>query len=186
MKSLYILSIFIAISTGLSAQTTLNLAPIVGTLNEAIAKSIATEESEKEESVETTVKEIKKKPKADQLIEDARSWLGVRYVYGGTSRRGVDCSAFVQNVYRTNSLTVPRVAWQQAQKGKMISSRSKLKKGDLVFFKRKGRVSHVGIVTEIKKGVPYFIHASSSRGIMISSLNNSYWSPLFCYGKRIL
>lgn len=109
------------------------------------------------------------------------SWAGVPYRYGGTSRHGIDCSAFVkQAVSATEGVHLPRTTLAQARDGRRIG-RSQLRIGDLVFF-RIGRGHHVGIYM----GNDRFMHASSSIGVTISSLDNHYWQRHFWQARRLL
>ena len=104
------------------------------------------------------------------------------------TRRGIDCSAFVLSVFgAATGMTLPRVAASQAQEGEKVE-KSNLQKGDLVFFSQgRGRISHVGIVENVtEEGDVKFIHAATSRGVMISSLNDSYWGPKYRFAKRII
>lgn len=123
----------------------------------------------------------------DNLMAEAESYLGTPYRYGGTTRRGIDCSAFVLSVFgATLGMNLPRVAASQALEGERIS-REEMKKGDLVFFSRGGRISHVGIVHNIdENGEVHFIHSSTSKGVIISPLSDSYWGPKFRFAKRIV
>lgn len=125
--------------------------------------------------------------KIDDLLAEAQTYLGTPYRYGGTTRSGIDCSAFVLSVFGTTGMTLPRVAAAQAQEGERVEKEN-LQKGDLVFFSQGGsRISHVGIVENVEEdGKVKFIHAATSRGVMISSLNDSYWGPKFRFAKRIL
>ena len=120
-------------------------------------------------------------------LKEAETYLGTPYRFGGSTRSGIDCSAFVLNVYEeTTGLELPRVAAEQAELGERVE-RQQLQKGDLVFFAHSRRISHVGIVQEVTpEGEIKFIHAATSRGVMISSLNDSYWGPKFRFAKRIL
>jgi len=125
----------------------------------------------------------------DELIGYAYSYLGTPYRYGGATRRGIDCSAFVRSVYReVTDIKLPRTSANQAIEGEKIS-KSDLKRGDLVFFANstRGRISHVGIVENVSdSGEVKFIHAARSKGVMVSSLKNSYWGKRFRYAKRIV
>ena len=123
----------------------------------------------------------------DGILNEAVTYLGTPYRLGGTTRSGIDCSAFVLNVYEESTgLELPRVAAEQAELGERVD-RQQLQKGDLVFFAHSRRISHVGIVQEVTpEGEIKFIHAATSRGVMISSLNDSYWGPKFRFAKRIL
>lgn len=118
----------------------------------------------------------------DSLLSSARSYLGVPYKLGGTTRSGIDCSAFTQIVFKENGTSIPRTTGQQYNIGKAVA-KSNLQNGDLVFFNTMGRgVSHVGIYI----GNNNFIHASTSRGVMISSINDPYyWGSRYLGAKRV-
>ena len=101
-------------------------------------------------------------------------WLGTRYRLGGTTKDGIDCSAFVQILYITQfGINIPRTAREQYDVTQRIS-RTDLKEGDLVFFNTQGGVSHVGMYLQNNK----FVHASSS-GVTISDLFDPYWERRF-------
>ncbi len=125
--------------------------------------------------------------KAYSVIEEAKTYLGTPYRFGGTTRRGIDCSAFTQSVFRVHDINLPRVARLQAHEGITVS-KSELQKGDLLFFVTRGRyISHVGIVESIDPdGEIKFIHASSSQGVTISSLSSAYWANRYRYAKRVI
>lgn len=115
------------------------------------------------------------------LAQHAR-WVGTPYRLGGTSRGGVDCSALVQNVFEeTFRLSLPRTTGEQVNQGRPVA-RDELAPGDLVFFRPPGTYRHVGIYV----GEGRFLHASSSRGVMISTLDNSYWRRHFWQARRAL
>lgn len=117
------------------------------------------------------------------LYNFINEWYGTRYVYGGTTKRGVDCSSFVQKLIRaTFNVTMQRTAANQKRTTNYVQ-RDQLQEGDLVFFKIKvHRISHVGVYLQNNR----FVHASSSRGVMISSLNSSYWSRYYAGGGRVI
>jgi cell wall-associated NlpC family hydrolase len=110
-------------------------------------------------------------------------WYGTRYRMGGTSKSGVDCSAFVQNLYQyVFGLNLLRTAWMQFESSKYISNINDLKEGDLVFFRIKSsRITHVGVYLKNN----FFVHSASSKGVSIASLTNDYWSRYFAGGGRI-
>jgi cell wall-associated NlpC family hydrolase len=131
---------------------------------------------------------IKHSNTIDNILSEAESYLGTPYRYGGTSRSGIDCSAFVLSVFGAAAgMDLPRVAAQQSQEGDSVD-RTDLKKGDLVFFSHGGRrISHVGIVEEVTEdGQIKFIHAATSKGVMVSSLDDNYWGPKFRFAKRVV
>lgn len=111
------------------------------------------------------------------------SWLGTPYRYGGTTREGIDCSAFTQTIMQSVAgITIPRTSKEQFKVGKWVNL-AELQPGDLVFFNTSGRgVSHVGIMIEGHQ----FAHASVSRGVTISSLNQSYYRSRLMGARRII
>lgn len=131
---------------------------------------------------------IKHEKSIDNILNEASTYLGTPYRYGGTTRSGIDCSAFVLSVFGSAlGMDLPRVAASQAQEGDAVD-KTELKRGDLVFFSHgRGRISHVGIVEEVTaEGEIKFIHAATSRGVMVSSLNDKYWGPKYRFAKRIV
>ncbi len=110
------------------------------------------------------------------------SWLGVPYRYGGNDRSGIDCSAFVGVVMReVYGKNLHRTANDMLQDVKLVS-KTQLKEGDLLFFTNsKGKVSHVGIY--LKEGL--FAHSSTSAGVCVSRLSDTYWTNHFYRGGRV-
>ena len=120
-------------------------------------------------------------PVIQALYSQYNQWRGVRYREGGLSKQGVDCSGYVHLTFKnTFKKRIPRSTELLASSGKQVSS-NKLKPGDLVFFKTGWKKRHVGIYLEKGK----FMHASSSRGVMISKLNNPYWSEAYWMSRRL-
>jgi len=122
------------------------------------------------------------------ILSEAESYLGVPYRYGGTSRSGIDCSAFVQRVFEIFDQDLPRISSAQAKEGHPVS-KDELRAGDLIFFATNGgsRVSHVGIVHNVSdQGDVEFIHASTSKGVIVSPLSDAYWSKRYLYAKRLI
>ena len=102
-------------------------------------------------------------------------WRGVRYRWGGLSKAGVDCSGFVYLTFRDLfGIVLPRTAYRQSTAGHTIEQRH-LQAGDLVFFRIGRRQYHVGIYYRNRR----FLHVSSHKGVIISSLDNRYWSPRY-------
>ena len=117
-----------------------------------------------------------------KILKTAAQYKGVPYVFGGTTPNGFDCSGYVQYVFAKNGIRLTRTADTQALEGKFVSKKS-LKPGDLVFFTTyEPGASHVGIYA----GNNQFWIATSSRGIMLSNLNDSYWGPRYYTARRIL
>ena len=117
----------------------------------------------------------------NELLKSFENWKGTRYSWGGDSKNGIDCSALTRRVYReVFEFELPRVSVDQAQKGVHIS-RAELRPGDILFFRPENRVNH----TAVYVGNSLFINASSSQGVVLSSLENNYWGRYFKYGVRI-
>lgn len=122
-----------------------------------------------------------------KLLQDAEKYLGSPYRYGGNTPSGFDCSGFTTKVFSENNYKLPRRSEDQGKVGVRVSV-SKVKPGDLLFFATSGgsRISHVGIVHDIgNDGEIRFIHASTSKGVIISSLNEKYWNKAYLYAQSI-
>lgn len=117
------------------------------------------------------------------LLQRALALLGTPYRWGGTSTNGFDCSGMVGYVFKTAlGIELPRVSREMATSGQLISKRSELSPGDLVFFGPRGRVNHVGIYV----GEGRFVHAPrTGKDVMISSLDGGYWGGKFLQARRV-
>ena len=103
------------------------------------------------------------------------------------TKNGIDCSALMLKAYDNIDFDLPRTSFAQSKIGKKIK-KTKALPGDLVFFKtsRRNRVTHVGLITENNNGEIKFIHASSSKGVIESSLEENYYKKTYVKIKRIL
>jgi cell wall-associated NlpC family hydrolase len=117
----------------------------------------------------------------NSLLEHIDEWYGTRYRYGGTTKSGIDCSAFVQAIYLSAfAVALPRTARDQYRNSRIVSA-TEIKTGDLVFFNTTGGISHVGIYLQNNK----FIHASTSYGVTISDMFDPYYLRRFIGVGRI-
>jgi cell wall-associated NlpC family hydrolase len=117
-----------------------------------------------------------------RLRQEVAQWQGVPYRLGGRHMRGIDCSAFVQNVLvGLFGLYLPRSTAEQARFGRRIE-RDELLPGDLVFFRIGRRTRHVGIYL----GQGEFAHASQSQGVVVSRLDDPYWARRYWMARRVL
>ena len=116
------------------------------------------------------------------LFSEYEKWKGTPYRLGGVSMNGVDCSSFIQQVYYDGfGLRIPRTTIKQLKVGYEIDKQD-LRAGDMIFFKTGYNVRHVGIIIENGK----FMHASTSKGVMISSINNPYWKDKYYKSIKVL
>jgi lipoprotein Spr len=115
------------------------------------------------------------------LLSQYTKWKGTHYRWGGTSHKGVDCSALMQHIFSESLHTdLPRSTFQQIKNGQRVD-KAALKAGDLVFFKTRPGVRHVGVYL----GNAQFMHASSSQGVTISSLSSEYWDSHYETARRL-
>lgn len=130
----------------------------------------------------TTAIDLQKTAQVKQnLLAQYRSWEGTPYQLGGTTRRGIDCSGFVQRTYAEKlGYSLPRTTSEQLKAGKYVDIKN-LQPGDIVFFKTGLKTRHNGIYL----GNNQFMHASSSQGVTISSLKNSYWYKTYWTAIRV-
>ncbi len=120
----------------------------------------------------------------DQLESQHRLWRGTPYRLGGYDKNGIDCSGFVAKTFdQLFNTQLPRTTTAQSKKGKKVKLKD-LKAGDLVFFKiaNRGKLRHVGIYLSNNQ----FLHASTSKGVIISNLNNKYWQDSFWKAVRVV
>ncbi len=127
--------------------------------------------------------------KSNAVIQTARTYTGVPYKYGGTTRVGMDCSALLLHSFKSVNVKLPRVSADQAKTGAKVKLND-LKPGDMLFFatgKKKNQITHAGIVTSVKsKKEVRFIHASTSLGVTESNLFSDYYIKRFKRARRVL
>lgn len=116
-----------------------------------------------------------------QLYAQYSEWKGTRHEMGGLSKKGIDCSGFIFVTYKSKlGIEIPRSTALQSKLGKNISKK-KLRAGDLVFFKTSESENHAGMYIEDGK----FLHVSSSKGVIISDLDNVYWNEKYWMARRL-
>lgn len=125
---------------------------------------------------------------AGVVIQNAEAYNGVKYKYGGVTKKGMDCSGLMQTAFNEAGIKIPRTTRDQSTYGDWIDLKT-VKKGDLLFFatkKNSRNITHVGMVTEARVGYVKFIHASSSKGVIHSLLSERYWYLAFVQARRYL
>lgn len=149
-------------------------------------KSKSVSKPKKEKDTHTYSSSSYGSPQVSSVLSEAKRYLGTPYKYGGTTKSGLDCSGLVINAFDAVGMKMPRISRDQANQGKEIRLRE-VKEGDLVFFKTSGsNISHVGIVENVKNGEVFFIHSSTSKGVIVSSLEETYWNKRFVKATRVL
>jgi cell wall-associated NlpC family hydrolase len=151
-------------------------------------KTVTVEPSDEKVAEVNTFKSGTSNPKADSVISTAMKYTGVRYKFGGTTKKGMDCSGLIYVALLDNEINFPRVSHRMADQGKRVLVEM-VERGDLLFFRtKKGgkRINHVGLVVNVQENEIKFIHATSSRGVIVSSLREGYWNQSFVKATRIL
>lgn len=122
------------------------------------------------------------------VVDNARSYDGVNYRYGGTTHKGMDCSGLVWVAFKKEDIILPRISRHMAKKGRAIALKE-VKKGDLLFFqtdKNRNVINHVGLVITRSSGSIEFIHSTTGNGVITSTLTEPYWHNAFKQARRIL
>ncbi len=122
-----------------------------------------------------------------RVSENARAFVGTKYQYGGTTKKGMDCSGLIYTAFLEENIPFPRTSGDMARLGKKIPLQQ-VNVGDLLFFrtnKKKRSVNHVGLVVETTINEIFFIHSTTSRGVIISSLEQNYWKDSFAMARRV-
>ena len=184
-------------SIGKSVQTNSDTAKIATgvTTAQAAEKNVAntsakTVEKQAEKKTEKAIakktaptqKQTKRTAKPTNLEKYAKEWLGAKYVYGAAGKKKTDCSGYVMQVYKGfYGIPLDHSAQHIYDDGRGYSiRRSKLQEGDLVFFGNFWKISHVGIYLKGNR----FIHASTSKGVVITSMDDNYWSSKYKGARR--
>jgi cell wall-associated NlpC family hydrolase len=124
---------------------------------------------------------------AEKIIDDATSKIGSPYRFGGTTNAGYDCSGLVFTSFKKYDLSLPRTSKEMAKEGKIIT-KSNAQKGDLIFFKTGGssQINHVGLIVDVNRDDIKFVHSSTKKGVIISSITEDYYRKSFAQINRIL
>ncbi|MGJ8548710.1 C40 family peptidase [Winogradskyella wichelsiae] len=131
---------------------------------------------------------VKTSSEAKSIVKYAQTFDGTRYKYGGTTKKGMDCSGLIYTSYKKYDVSLPRSTSGLKTTGDWVDVKE-VNVGDLLFFatsKNSRKVNHVGIVTNVRTGNVEFLHASTSRGVMTSSLADKYWYFAFVQARRVL
>ncbi|MEP7095913.1 MAG: C40 family peptidase [Flavobacterium sp.] len=134
-------------------------------------------------------REVRREAKyvVNNLIKTATDNIGIRYKAAGTTKNGYDCSGLVYSTFESEGIKLPRASYEQSKIGKLIKF-DDARKGDLIFFKTNNskQINHVGLITEINREEIKFIHSSTSKGVIVSSTNETYYKKSFVQINRII
>ena len=123
----------------------------------------------------------------DIVVATALDYQGTRYKYGGTTRSGMDCSGLICTAYNAVGKNLPRTSTSMHQQAVALEL-EELRKGDFIFFatgRNKRKVNHVALVTQVTPAEIRFIHSTTSRGVIVSSLNEAYWLKAYVSAGRM-
>ncbi len=206
-KLLFLVTLFLLASCGIKKKTTYSQSKdfentrkvtVVGAEQEASSAprerkrrrrkvSVAASREKINTSTRKNKSENRYLTKADKIINTALTFSGTKYKWGGNTKKGIDCSGLLYVSFREHDVQLPRVSYHMAEEGRRVKLKN-VEKGDLIFFRiKKGkRINHVGMVVAIEDDEIKFIHASSSRGVIVSSLREGYWNSAFVKATRVL
>lgn len=124
----------------------------------------------------------------DPIVDHAISFEGTPYRFGGTTAKGMDCSGLIYVSYLQSEIELPRISRDMAKSGKPVDL-AEVRKGDLIFFStsKKGRgINHVGLVVDRRGGQIRFIHSTTSKGVIVSSMDENYWRKAFVQARKVI
>jgi cell wall-associated NlpC family hydrolase len=149
-------------------------------------KDIKSRLSTEEKSVDFDISNSDTSYLVAQLINAASEKLGANYRNGGTTSEGYDCSGLMFATFSRFDIILPRSSNEMARLGTVLNP-EEIKKGDLIFFRTNGRkiINHVGMVTEVSPNEIKFIHSATSKGVIISSTKEPYYTKTFAQANRI-
>ncbi len=122
---------------------------------------------------------------ADEIINTARRYLGVPHCMGGKTMKCIDCSGLLAVVFATHGMQLPHSSEEQARYGKIITEREDLERGDLVFFINTYSTSRFITHSGIYLGDNKFIHTSTSLGVTVTSLDDTWWNERYLFATRV-
>jgi cell wall-associated NlpC family hydrolase len=124
--------------------------------------------------------------KRNNLAESSKKYVGVKYKYAGKDPKGFDCSGFTGYVMKTEGIAISSSSKVQATEGRPVPV-NKVKPGDLIFFGKRGKVTHVAmVISNTSEGITV-IHSTSSKGVMIQNISTStYWKPKILFARDVL
>ncbi len=180
----YCLVIFFSLALLLASCSSSQRFSSLGRNSSSSSASFATkgslnDDEPKQESRKKQTENLSKKQ--SDIISSSQTWIGVPYLWGGNTHKGVDCSGFVKNIYEGIGVSLPRTANQQYNFSKKISDDERCT-GDLIFFSKGTKISHVGIYL----GGNEIIHSASGRGVVRQSLSDSYLQKIYVGAGRVL
>lgn len=120
------------------------------------------------------------------VTEYSKQFVGVKYKYAGKDPKGFDCSGFTSYVLQSEGVSVSSSSKVQAKEGKPVPL-NKVKPGDLIFFGKNGKVTHVAmVVSNTSEGITV-IHSTSSKGVMVQNISvSSYWKPKILFARDVI
>ena len=124
--------------------------------------------------------------KRNNLAKSSKKYVGVKYKYAGKDPKGFDCSGFTSYVMKSEGVTISSSSKAQATQGKPVPI-NKVKPGDLIFFGKRGKVTHVAMVVSNTSAGITVIHSTSSKGVMVQNISTStYWKPKILFARDVL
>lgn len=149
---------------------------------------VTAHKNEKTRSENVSASTPTKSDLATKIVKNAKKFEGTRYKYGGTSKRGMDCSGLIYVSFLEEDIAMPRTARAMSLQGERLYLKE-VDQGDLLFFqtnKNRKVINHVGLVVDVKNSEIYFIHSTTSAGVIISSLSEDYWRNNFVMARRVM
>ncbi|HTF82005.1 MAG TPA: C40 family peptidase [Cytophagales bacterium] len=134
---------------------------------------------------DSTITDTSGRVDIEHIIKTAHSFLGTKHQLSGTTKEGIDCSGLVMMSFRSINVIMPHSSHEQARFGRIVPSLEQLQRGDLVFFIHSYKSEHFITHSGIYLGNQHFIHASASKGVVVTNISEPYWKSKFIFGTRI-